>query len=441
MDAQPSQQRIAIVGGGPAGLATASNLLALAPGGVQIDILDKAPTPFGLLRHGVAPDHTHHRGTLTDLATVFDNPAVRFLGLVEMGTDVTRAELLASYDAVVYATGAAEDHLLGVPGEELKGVISSRTFSDWYSRAPQALDLDLSGVINVVIVGLGDVALDVARLLLKSPDAFAATDMPRGVLAHLREHRVRSVTILVRRGPEDCQLKADDLRELLNLPGVDVRFDPAALPADAQGLSPKAQQALPIWQDAASRPHNASAKARLKIRFWTRALELRGRERLDGVRIERTQVDKVGRLVSAGGEDMIPAQLLIRATGYRGTALPAVPFDAATGRIPTRDHRVIDLAGAVQPHEYAAGWIANGWVGGFGSMKRDGLAVAQAIIADARGKASIDEVLAKRGVTPVGIDRWHRLEEAEAERGAAEGCARVKVDEASALLRWEADEA
>ena len=275
-------------------------------------------------------------------------------------------------------------------------------------------------------MGLGDVAIDLARLLLKKPAEFADTDMPRDVLEHLTSHRVREVSILVRRGPGDCQLKSRDLAELLNLPDVAVRFDKAALNVDEAHLSQKAQDALPIWRAAAEREVHG-ARARLRIRFWTRALELRGREALDGLRVEKTHLDKAGRLVSAGSEDMIPAQLLLRATGARGLPLDRVPFDARTGTIPTVDHRVVDSKGTVLPGEFAAGWIANGWVGGFGTQNRDGAAGAERILADLdRHAGSIDGVLQARGVRPIGIDGWRR----SSRPSRRSGCRGPRADQA-----------
>lgn len=430
-----AHRRIGIVGAGVAGLATASRLLARGGSKVEVDLLDRNLTPFGLLRNGVAPDHDY-RGLIAEFEELLQQPGVRLLGGVEVGRDLTRAELLAAYDAVVYATGAPADRLLDVPGEHLPGVRSGREFAQWYSGAQGAAPFDLTGVAQVVLVGLGDVAVDLARVLLKSPDAFAETDMPEGVRQHLAAHRVRDITVLVWRGPESCALKPRDLAELLTLPGVAVRFDHAALNVDTAGLSERVQEAFVHWRAAAQR-EVVGAKAKLRIKFWTRPIEFRGTDRLDGVRIETTALDKAGRLVSAGKPDMIPAQLVLRATGSRGVPLPDVPFDARTGLIPTDDrHRVVDLAGEVQPGEYAAGWVALGWTSGFGTQRRNADAVAAAVLADLMHEPStVDRLLAERGVRPVGFDGWQRVAAAERALGAEHGRERERITDADALSR------
>lgn len=426
--------RVGIVGAGVAGLATASRLIARAGDRVAVDLIDRHLTPFGLLRGGVAPDHDY-AGLIAEFDETLRRPCVRFLGGVEVGKHVTRAELLAAYDAVVYAAGAPADRLLDIPGENLAGVRSGRAFAEWYSGSEGAQQFDLTGVAQVVIVGLGDVAVDLARMLLKSPAAFADTDMPEDVRRHLTQHRVHDVTILVRRGPEDCRLKPRDLADLLDLPGVAVRFDAKALDVDVSGLPGRVQEAFVLWRAAAQREPR-SAKTKLRIKFWTRPIEFRGTDRLDGVRIEKTVLDKAGRLLSAGGADMIPAQLVLRATGARGVPLPDVPFDTRTGLIPTSDHRVVDLAGVVQPGEYAAGWVALGWTSGFGTQRRDGDAVAAAILADhVKEPATLDRLLAGRGIHPVGLDGWLRVDAAERSLGAEHGRAREKISDPETLQR------
>lgn len=425
--------RVGIVGGGVAGLATASHLLSRAPGRVAVDIFDSRPVPFGLLRYGVAPDHADGRRVQAEYAPIFDNPRVRFLGNVEVGRDLTRQELVSSYDAVVYATGASADRLLDVPGEDLPGVRSGREFAEWCTGTPGVEPFDLTGVTTVAIIGFGAVAVDLARMLLKDPSALRFTEMPTEVWEHLAKNRVRDVTALVRRGPEDCNIKPAELADLLTLPGVGIRFDKSALDVDTTNLSARLQEDMEIWR-AAQAHEVLGAKARLRVRFWTRALDFRGDGHVEGIRIERTRLDRAGRLVSAGQEDHIPAQLVLRATGARGLPIEGVPFDARSGVIPTIEHRVVDASELVQQGEYAVGWVAHGWTSGFGTQRRDGLAVAEAILADVdRHNASIDDYLAVRGVAPVGIDAWRRLDEAERRLGESLGRERTKITDPAEL--------
>lgn len=434
MTEQPGPSfRVGIVGGGVSGLATAAALLSRAPGRAAVDIFDARPTPFGLLRHGVAPDHPAGRRQLEEFAPLFDNPLVRFLGGIRVGHDLSRQELVASYDAVVYATGASEDRWLDVPGEDLPGVRSGRQFAEWYTGTPGAESFDLTGVTTVAIIGFGGVAVDLARILLKDPASLRDTDMPPEVLDHLAAHRVRDVTMLVRRGPAECHVKPDELADLLSLPGVGVRFDKTALDVDEVGLPDRIREDLAVWRSAIG--HEVlGAKARLRVRFWTRAMDFRGDDHVEGIRIERTRTDRGGRLVNAGESDHIPAQLVLRATGALGSPIDGVPFDPISGVIPTRDHRVIDAAGLVQVGEYAAGWIAHGWASGFGTQRRDGAGVAAAILADLDGhSASIDAFLAARGLEPVGIDAWRRLDAAERALGESQGRERITITDPTVL--------
>ena len=431
--------RIAVVGGGAAGLVAASALLSSGWDGVDIDVFDRRPTPFGMFRYGVAPDHTHLRTAMRDSGRVLDEPGVRFFGLVEVGRDLHREELLAGYDAVVSATGADRDRLLGVPGEDLPGVESGRRFAEWCAGATGATPFDLTGVEDVVVVGLGDVAVDLARLLLKEPEELASTDMPSAVLEHLAEHRVRRVTILVRRGPQHCLLKPRELATLLTLPGVAVEFDASALPDDVTGVTPRGIDALEVWREAASRvvpdPH-----ATLSLSFWHRPTGFTGVGRLSSVVVEPTRSNEADSAVPVGGSAVLPAQLALRVTGARGESCGSVPFDEATGLIPTSDGRVVDLAGSPQPREYAVGWVASGWIGGFGTQRRAAQALAERVAADFEGVAptgatGVDELLAARGVRPVGVDGWRRIEDAERAVGEAGGRERERIADQDALLR------
>ena len=227
-------RRVAIVGAGPSGLFAAAALVSDPD--VRVDIFDRLPTPFGLLRYGVAPDHASIKAVAVTLARVFDSDRVRFLGLVEFGRDVTAAELFASYDAVIYAVGAADDRHLGIPGEDLPGSRSARQFVAWYSGHPDAEPQPMAGVHDAVVIVVGNVAVDVARILLKEPSALSATDMPDTVLAALREAEVENVWLVGRRGPEHATFTTPELRELLETPGIGITLtgcDPGAIDGSA----------------------------------------------------------------------------------------------------------------------------------------------------------------------------------------------------------------
>ena len=234
--------RVAIVGAGPSGLF-AAGLLAKADADVAIDILDRLPTPFGLLRYGVAPDHASIKAVANTLATAFESERVRFCGMVEIGTQVTAAELLGCYDAVVYAIGAALDRRLGIPGE---GSRSAREFVTWYSGHPDAVAHELAGVSAAVVVGVGNVAVDVARILLKDPAELSATDMPDAVLAELKATDVRDVWLVGRRGPADAAFTTTELRDLLGLADLGVTFERGALPTSTEGLGRRSRGNLDI---------------------------------------------------------------------------------------------------------------------------------------------------------------------------------------------------
>lgn len=423
------QRRVAIVGAGPSGLFTAAALLAQAAEPPAIDIFDRLPTPFGLLRYGVAPDHASIKAVATTLARVFEAPDVRFLGLVEFGRDVTAAELRSGYDAVVYAVGAADDRRLGIPGEDLPGSRSARQFVSWYSGHPDAEAQPLDGVRSAVVVGVGNVAVDVARILLKDPADLSATDMPDAVLAELRAARIEDVWLVGRRGPEHAAFTTPELRELLETPGIAVTLEGCDLAAigDA-GLERHARANLAaIGRALAASP--ASAPRRLHLLFWHRPAELAGDGRVRSVRFEPT---------GGGGAPLtVPAELVLRSIGYRGVPLPGVPY--AEGRIPNLEGRVLEPDGSARPGEYAVGWIKRGPVGLIGSNKKDAAETVAALLEDLstlprREPADLDALLAARGVRPSTLEDWRRIDAAEIDRGGLRGRERTKIEAWHELL-------
>ncbi len=434
-------RRVAIIGAGPSGIFAAQALLAHP--GIEIDLYDRLPTPYGLLRYGVAPDHTSIKGVGEALAKVFDSPAVRFLGHVDFGQDVTREELLGTYDAVIYAAGAAEDAEMAVPGENLPGSQSARSFVAWYSGHPDAVPFRLTGVRSVVTVGVGNVAVDVSRILCKTAAELSPTDMPDPVLNELRGHAVRDVWIIGRRGPQHASFTTPELRELLTLPNVQpvVHDDLDGLDVGALERRPRANvEAL----RAAKQRTVPDASLRLHLLFWHRPVEIRGNHRVAGITLERTALDADGRLVGTGEERGIECELVLRAIGYRAMPLPGVSFDEARGVIPNLSGRVLDGRGQVLPREYAVGWIKRGPTGVIGTNKSDAAETVAALVADlTEGSSSptspvplqaVDTLLRRKGLRPTSYADWMRIDAAEMALGGRYGRLRTKIATWTELL-------
>ena len=420
--------RVAIVGAGPSGLFAAAALVAQPD--VRVDIFDRLPTPFGLLRYGVAPDHASIKAVAVTLARVFESERVRFLGLVEFGRDVTAAELVAAYDAVIYAVGAADDRRLGIPGEDLPGSRSARQFVAWYSGHPDAEPQPMSGVRDAVVIGVGNVAVDVARILLKEPDALSATDMPDSVLAALREAEIENVWLVGRRGPEHATFTTPELRELLDTPGIGITLTGCDLDAIDDTVLERHARAnvTSIAKAVAESP--ATADRWLHLLFWHRPAALDGEGRVQAVHFEPTAIAP-GDGGRSRGPLVVPADLVLRSIGYRGVPLPGVPYDE--GRIPNLEGRVLELDGSARPGEYAVGWIKRGPVGLIGSNKKDAAETVAHLLEDLatqprRSLTELDAALEARGVHPSDLADWRRIDEAEIARGGIRGSERTKIE-------------
>jgi ferredoxin/flavodoxin---NADP+ reductase len=448
---------VAVVGSGPAGIYTAEALIkqvaALAPAGtVRIDVLDRLPSPYGLVRYGVAPDHPSIRSIADYLRGVLEHPDVRFLGGVHLGDDVTREDLLASYDAVVYATGAMRDRRMGVPGEDLPGSYAATDFVNWYCGHPdssaEAFTLDAE---SVAVVGVGNVAVDVARILVKDPAALRTTDVPQSVLEGLTASKVREVHMIGRRGPAQAKFTTKELRELGELTDVDIEVRPGELDLDAFDPTGQSGQLaegdrrvrgnLAVLRDWAGRPAAAGGR-KLAVRFWLRPVEVEGTERVSGLTVEHTRLDEQGRFTGTGEYETIPAQMVFRSVGYQSVPLAGVPFDENTATVPHAEGRVLGLDGAPLPGEYVAGWLKRGPTGVVGTNKSDAAGTVRSLLADLSARAAgggpsrrpFTEVLAARGVRPVTYIDWLRVEAAEAELAGALGRGdRVKIGDRDAL--------
>jgi len=496
--------RVAVVGSGPAGLYTAEALVKQAallptPVTIKVDVLDRLPTPYGLVRYGVAPDHKSIKSVANYLRRVLESPGVTFVGGVHFGTDVTREDLLKVYDAVVYATGAMRDRRLAIPGEELPGSYAATDFVNWYCGHPDvdpgAFTLDAE---SAAVIGVGNVAVDVARILARDPAELEQTDVPEPVMAALRASKVREVHVIGRRGPAQAKFTTKELRELGELAGVHVSAHPSELDLtegyDRSGASAELAAtdrrvrgnlvAMAGWGGTASGDVPVGGERRLRLRFWLRPVEIQESSSgtVAGLRLERTRITGSGEFEGTGEFETLEAQLVLRSVGYQSVPLPGVPFDTRTHTVPNDSGRVRSETGEPLPGEYVAGWLKRGPTGVIGTNKADAAETVQALLADLAGgpdvgeaklprpgllplpsrhgpesdelpepdepaggaaaRSPVAQVLADRGVAPVSYADWLRISAAEEDLAASLGRGdRVKLPSRDAIwavlgARW-----
>ncbi|MEU3187593.1 FAD-dependent oxidoreductase [Streptomyces sp. NPDC006923] len=439
--------RVAVVGSGPSGVYTAQALVeqTRVPD-VQVEILDRLPCPYGLVRYGVAPDHEKIKSLQGSLRTVLEHERVGFLGNVEVGArGLTPERLRELYHAVVYCVGAARDRSLDVPGEALPGSFSATDFVSWYSAHPDAASRDfaLHGR-SAVVIGAGNVAVDVARVLARGAEELRATDVPDAALGALAASGVRDTHLVGRRGPAQAKFTTKELRELGSLPAAEIRVDRADLaldPAHAGDITLPAvnRRNLEVVRGWAALPPGNKPR-RIHLRFFLRPVEiLEARGRAAGVRFERTAPDGTGGVRGTGAYEDIEAQLVLRAVGYRGVPLAGLPFDESTGTVPHTAGRVL-RDGAPSPGEYVAGWIKRGPVGVIGTNRSDAKETVASLLADApalvtrRVAADPVAVLREWGQAPVEWPGWLAIEKAEAALGRSLGRRSVKIADWQGLL-------
>lgn len=410
---RPGPFRVAVVGAGPAGLYAADELLRYTE--VEgVDVYDRLRTPYGLLRHGVAPDHQRTKNVARLFAAIEREPGFRYFLGVDVGTDVSLAELRSHYDAVIVAVGASADRRLGIAGEDLRGAISATELVGWYNGHPDQADLDVPlEHERAIVIGNGNVALDVARILTANPESLARTDLAPGPLDALRSSSVREVVVLGRRGPADASFTVPELIGLCGLDDVDIVLNPDDLPAMTDG-----SVKLQLLRQLASRPIDpASTRPRIVFRFHTSPVEILGDGQLTGLRV-----------TSGDDTEAIDTGLVVRAIGHRGIAVPDLPFDDDTSTVPND-------RGRVEPGTYVVGWIKRGPSGFIGTNKTCAHETVLQVLDDfdhgatpvPAGKASLDALLAERCPDAVGVDGWRRLDLAEQTRGRAADRPRAKI--------------
>ena len=448
---------VAVVGAGPSGIYAAEALTQQSEIPVQVAVIDKLPVPFGLVRYGVAPDHPSIRSIRNTLERTLERDDVSFFGNVAIGRDLTVEELRGVTDAVIYAYGAASDRHIGVPGEDLTGSIAAPALVSWYCGNPDVhpessrgaehnpVEELITSATHAVVVGAGNVALDVIRVLIKNTGELDDTDMADEVLDVLAKKSITDVHLMARRGPAWTAFTTKELRELGKLTDVDLILDPAEFvldPASQDKINTDkvATRNLAAMRDWLQRSPSG-ADRRIHLHFWTRPTKIIGTDRVQRIERERTVLDADGRLVGAGPLPPIEAQLVVRSVGYRGIQLDTVPYEEGTGRVPHAGGHVL-RDGTFSPDEYVTGWIKRGPTGVIGTNKSDAVETVHGLLRDVADEAlaadhdisELRDLLASRGVTPLDLPAWHRIDAAEMARGEGHGRDRTTIAHRSELL-------
>ncbi|GGF21052.1 FAD-dependent oxidoreductase [Williamsia phyllosphaerae] len=451
MSAENRPLRVAIVGAGPAGIYAADALMksdTAKERGVSIDLFERMPAPFGLIRYGVAPDHPRIKGIITALHKVLDKPQVRLLGNVDYGTDITLDDFKSLYDAVIFSTGATDDRAMDIPGIDLDGSYGAAQFVAWYDGHPdfpRTWPLDAE---KVAVIGVGNVALDVARVLAKTGEELLPTEIPPNVYSGLTNNKAIEVHVFGRRGPAQAKFTPLELKELDHSPTIEVIVDPEDIDYDegsavARRGSKITDQVATIIENYAirepgDRPH------KLFLHFFESPVEILGADgKVVGLRTERTQLDGTGNVKPTGKMTDWDLGAVYRAVGYLSDNLPQIPFDEQAGVIPNEAGRIFDdgehLVGL-----YTTGWVKRGPIGLIGHTKGDANETVECILDDMKAdnlnapgspeESAVIELLESRSIPFTTWDGWYRLDEHERALGEAEGRERVKVVERDAML-------
>ena len=437
--------RVAVVGSGPAGFyATGALLGREVP--VEVDMIERLPTPWGLVRLGVAPDHPKLKSVSRAYERIAERPGFRFLGNVEIGRDLHHSDLARLYDALIYAVGAQSDKRLGIPGEDLPGSWPATEFVAWYNGHPdfQELEFDLD-VERAVVIGNGNVAVDVARMLALTNDELAPTDATDKAIAAIGSSKLKEIVMLGRRGPAQAAFTTPELQELGELAGADIFVDPAELELDdvseaSLADNTNARRNIEMLREFAGRSPSGKPRA-LRLRFLVSPVAILGDERVEAIEVEQNRLVPDGRgtlrAEPTGERETIPCGLVFRSVGYRGVALPEVPFDEDRGTIRNEGGRVVNEDGEVVPGVYAAGWIKRGPTGVIGTNKKDATETVELLLEDAAAgrierragatAEAADALLAERGAQTVLYEGWSSIDQVERSAGEPHGRPRAKL--------------
>lgn len=430
--------RVAVIGSGPSGIFATEALLKQTDLPAQVDVYDRLPTPYGLVRYGVAPDHLTIKSVTRGFEKTLADPRVRFLGNVEFGTDLTHEDALAHYDAVMYTVGASSDRRLGIPGEDLTGSMSATEFVAWYNGHPDAAAREMVlSASGVAVVGVGNVALDVSRILVKTAQELHESDIAAHALTALDASHVQDVWVLGRRGPAQAAFTTKELREFGELHAAEPVVKPeeiALTEAEEAAITDNTKKKnVEVLRDFAAREPEGKAR-RVHLRFLVSPVEILddGQGHVGGLKVERNRLDENGNAVGTGEFEVLPVQMVLRSVGYRGVALPGVPFDEKRGVIANDEGRVTGRVG-----EYTAGWIKRGPSGVVGTNRKDATDTVAHLLTDAKEgrlpgaahptREAVDALLAGKGVQVYSFHDWQILDAHELAEGQAQGRPRAKV--------------
>jgi ferredoxin/flavodoxin---NADP+ reductase len=430
---------VAVVGSGPAGFYAAGALLASADPRVEVDLIDRLPTPWGLVRLGVAPDHPNIKAVSRAFEKIAAAEGFRFFGNVEVGRDVTHDELAERYDGVVFALGAQTDRRLGIPGEDLPGSWPATAFVAWYNGHPdfQDLEFDLSHE-RAVVIGNGNVALDVARMLALTSDELAPTDTTDAAIEAINAAGVKEILVVGRRGPVQAAWTPVEVGELGDLAGADVLVDPAQLElddasaAELEEAPPTVKRNVEHLRAYAAREPEGKPRA-IRLLFLASPVAILGDGKVEAVELVRNELVD-GRAVPTDVRETVECGIVFRSVGYRGVSVPGVPFDERTGTLPNDRGRVLNADGSPLPGVYCAGWIKRGPSGVIGTNKKDATETVELLLEDARNGVlparsgdDLERLLDERAVPHVLYAGWEAIDARERALGEPQGRPRVKL--------------